>query len=78
MLGPGKYDDACTVVRESLRAKGAIIVVLDGVQGNGFSAQLTEPDMKAMPGILRDIAKEIEAGAKQMKDAPPAEAPVAP
>jgi hypothetical protein len=61
-LGPGKYDDACTALRESLHARGAIIIVMDGVQGTGFSAQLPERDMILMPHILRTLADGIEQG----------------
>lgn len=36
-LGPGKYDDLCTYVREKAKAEGAIVIVYGGERGQGFS-----------------------------------------
>lgn len=63
-LGPGRYDDLCTEVREKAQAEGAVLIVMGGRVGSGFSAQLTERDMRVVPGILRDVAQQIEDGMK--------------
>lgn len=59
--GPGKYDDLCTLVREGATADGAIVIVIGGARGNGFSVQLVHPDMvRALPDLLRAVADQIE------------------
>jgi hypothetical protein len=61
MLGAGKYDDLCTLVRESAQARGAIVMIFDGNQGGGFSVQADLEITLGLPDILRKLAKEIEA-----------------
>lgn len=64
-VGPGKYDDLCTLVREKVSAEGVIVIVLGGDRGNGFSCQFADPAMLArMPGILEDVAVEIRKDVK--------------
>lgn len=60
MLGPGKYDDICTKVREEAQAEGALIVVFSGKYGHGFSAQLALEQTLAIPALLRFLADQIE------------------
>lgn len=60
MLGPGKYDHLCTYVRKESGGDGAIIIVLNGENGNGFSCQATPETTKLLPAILRDLAGQIE------------------
>jgi hypothetical protein len=64
--GPGKYDDVATIARVATKAKGIIIIVLGGELGNGFSVQMEAPDLEIMPGILRDLADQIEKDMKVM------------
>lgn len=59
-MGPGKYDDLCTYVREEARAKGAIVIVLDGKDGPGFACQSDLPTLLEIPSILRFLADQIE------------------
>lgn len=62
-VGPGKYDDMATLVREKIKAKGGVIVmVFDGERGNGFSVQTTLEILTQLPMCLRGMAGEIEAG----------------
>lgn len=59
--GPGKYDAACTLVRDLTEAEGIILVVLRGTLGDGFSCQFVNPvDSLLLPRILREIAEQIE------------------
>ncbi len=67
--GPGKYDDLCTVVRESANAAGAIVIVLGGDQGSGFAVQTTDIAAQLkLPDLLESMARQIRldraAGAK--------------
>lgn len=59
-LGPGKYDQLCTDAREGAQAEGAILIVLNGQFGHGFSIQATAEITVALPGLLRQVAKNIE------------------
>ena len=58
-LGPGKYDDLTTQVREQTHARGVILLVFDGDKGSGFSCQTDAIVLARLPAILEDIAKEI-------------------
>jgi hypothetical protein len=65
MTGPGKYDDICTEAREAALAGCALLIILDGEHGHGFSAQFTDQAyVHRLPAILRDVAKQIERDAK--------------
>jgi hypothetical protein len=60
-LGPGKYDDLATHVREETDARLVIIAVIGGHQGGGFSVQTLDPKMMLMlPEMLRNMADMIE------------------
>jgi hypothetical protein len=63
-LGPGKYDDACTRVREEIGLAdgdrgGVIVIVIGGHHGNGFSCQADLETTLALPAILEDIARKM-------------------
>jgi hypothetical protein len=69
--GPGKYDAECARARVATDATMCLLVVLGGRRGDGFSAQIMAPDtdrppdaLRAVPGLLRQIADEIEAEQK--------------
>lgn len=69
MLGPGKYDDLCTLVREAAEAEGALVVVVGGAKGPGFSCQFPPHLLRRIPEMLRIIADDIENSAeKDMQD----------
>lgn len=59
-LGEGKYDVLCSLVRGLAKAEGAILMVLGGRLGSGFSAQLPPEAAARLPGLLREMANEIE------------------
>jgi hypothetical protein len=59
-MGPGKYDEDCTMVRERNHAEGVLIIVFGGSKGTGFSWQLSGALTLLTPQILRDVAKMIE------------------
>jgi hypothetical protein len=56
-IGPGKYDDLCTYVREKAQADGAIVIVLGGEDGGGFACQASP----AMTAELERMADQIRA-----------------
>ena len=59
-LGPGKYDDLCTEVREKAEAEGVILIVFNGNKGQGLSCQLPLKHTLAVSHILRDLVDLIE------------------
>jgi hypothetical protein len=60
-IGPGKYDDLCTMVREKAKAKGVIVIVFGGDKGGGFSCQADPLTALALPEILEQVAADIRA-----------------
>jgi hypothetical protein len=58
-LGPGKYDDLCTHVREKAKAQAAIVIVLNGERGSGFSMQAGLNETLGLPELLESIAAQI-------------------
>jgi hypothetical protein len=60
-IGPGKYDSECTIVREATEAHTAIVIVIGGTLGGGFSVQTQDQDILfKLPGMLRGLADNIE------------------
>jgi hypothetical protein len=60
-MGPGKYDDLATYVRETAQANGVAVIIIGGNKGSGFSIQNADASLtEAMPMLLRRIADEIE------------------
>lgn len=59
-LGPGKYDEECTKIREETMAGGVLLIVMKGKKGSGFSVQAPFEAILGLPAILRDTARQIE------------------
>jgi hypothetical protein len=59
-LGPGKYDDAATVVMEMTKAAGVLVMVIGGERGQGFSFQGDLELTRQIPKMLRTVADQIE------------------
>lgn len=62
--GPGKYDALCTKVREESEAQTAIVIVMNGKDGSGFSVQSVLEDSLPLAALLEHIAKELRASTK--------------
>ena len=59
--GPGKYDELASYVRERAEALAAIVIVIGGNKGSGFSVQSTGEDLTStLPKLLRGMADQIE------------------
>lgn len=65
MNGPGKYDDLCAHVREQAKARGVILIVIEGEHGNGFSAQLPAELGGTIPAALVAVAHEMAKDLRQ-------------
>ena len=63
-IGPGKYDDACSRVREEVGISdgdggGVLLIVIGGHLGNGFSCQADLQTTLALPDMLEMVAAQI-------------------
>lgn len=69
--GGGAYDTELRALLKNLRARGLVLMVVDGFKGTGFSVGV-DPDymqqwLREAPTMLRMVADEIE------RDLPPHE-----
>lgn len=72
-IGPGKYDEACTAARIATGARGVLLIVLEGNQGNGFSCQLDAKiaaRVDIIPRVLEDAARQIRQSLKNSTNLP--------
>jgi hypothetical protein len=64
-MGPGKYDDLATYVREHAEAEAVVVIVLAGNNGSGFSVQAharsAQRLQSGMARLLRQVADDIDA-----------------
>lgn len=60
-IGPGRYDELATIVRERALARGVVVIVIDGAHGHGFSVQGPTSLVRDLPTLLRKMADDIEA-----------------
>jgi hypothetical protein len=69
-LGPGIYDDLCTYlcthVRTAAKADAAIVIVLGGARGNGFSCQADAVTTARLPELLDNVAAQIRASMRSV------------
>ena len=71
MIGPGKYDDACTAARVIANAEVAIVMILNGDKGSGFSIQgslHTGLTVEGIAGFLEHIAAEMRRDAVRLRE----------
>ena len=59
MIGAGKYDAACTLIRVVTKAQGVLVIVINGYDGSGFSCQADLVTTRSIPDILENIAAQI-------------------
>jgi hypothetical protein len=68
MIGPGKYDDLCTYVREQAGIRdsgGVVLIVVGGDKGPGFCCQSDLKTMLLLPDMLEDLVEQIRADLKK-------------
>lgn len=70
-IGPGKYDDLCTHVREKAKAEGAAVIIFNGSEGSGFSVQASMRFHLVISVVLEAMACDIRKGLGQPKALPP-------
>jgi len=63
--GPGKYDELCREVQDRTNARGAIVLIFDGDQGNGFSVRAEFEIIATLPEILEQMATDIRKSRTQ-------------
>lgn len=59
MIGPGKYDDECKMLRLGTKAEAVIVIVINGRDGSGFSMQAKLPLDVDLPQLLEDVAAQM-------------------
>jgi hypothetical protein len=57
----GQYDELCTYVRKQAKARGTIVIVLNGDRGDGFSSQVPLETTFKLADLLETVAKETRA-----------------
>lgn len=63
--GPGKYDAQCTTARLATKADGAILIIVNGIAGSGFSCQAEPQVLVRLPAILESLAAQIRADIRE-------------
>jgi hypothetical protein len=63
---PGIYDDVCTFAREAVGAEAAILIIVNGTRGSGFSCQAPRYVVENLAVVLRSMADKIEADLKML------------
>lgn len=58
-IGPGKYDLECSRVREKTKAAGAVVIIVGGNKGPGFSVQADLETLRVLPEILETVAAQL-------------------
>jgi hypothetical protein len=59
-FGEGKYDQECQDARIATRAVAALLIVIEGDKGTGFSMQtVDEALLRVVPALLRQVADSI-------------------
>lgn len=63
-MGPGKYDDICTMARRQAGISdtglgAAIVIIIGGNLGSGFSCQADPATTLALPDMLENVAREM-------------------
>ena len=64
---PGKYDNLCTLVRKRAKAKAALVIVVDGEKGHGFSAQGDLQTLLGVPDMLEYVARQLRGQTRAVK-----------
>lgn len=62
-LGPGRYNDVVTEIRQRLNAAGVLLVVVDGIHGHGAPCQFTPEAKQLIIPFLHRVAELMAADA---------------
>ena len=61
-VGPGKYDDIATLVKDRAKVTGqggVIVIIIGGDKGDGFSMQADLETTIMVPELLEHVAQQI-------------------
>lgn len=65
-IGPGKFDEECTRVREATKAVACVLMVFGEEPGtSGFSVQARSDVVLNLPNLLRQMADDMEQDLKR-------------
>jgi len=66
-IGKGRYDDECTRVREATNAVACVLLVFgESPEASGFSIQVRSDLTLDLPGLLRQLANDVERDARTL------------
>lgn len=65
-IGPGKYDDVASEIRERLKADGVLLIVMNGDQGDGVAAQVTALRLFGLADMLEALAGKFREDLKDL------------
>jgi hypothetical protein len=70
-IGPGKYDDLCTLVRERVgigdkTGGGVCVIVFGGNKGPGFSVQADRATTLMLPDMLEHVARQMRGDTSKL------------
>jgi len=57
-IGPGKYDDVCTIAQQATGGN-VLLIVVNGNKGNGFSCQADLKTTLLLPEMLEYVARRL-------------------
>ena len=60
-LGGGPYEAETMALRDRIGAEGVVVIVKNGIHGDGFEVALDEGGLRALPHVLRALAAAVEA-----------------
>jgi hypothetical protein len=65
----GRYDTECESLLMELQAHAAVVMIIGGVKGGGFSVSTRDPRLTLfLPALLEDMARKIRAQNAQTPD----------
>jgi hypothetical protein len=71
-IGAGKYDDLCEFVAQQAgikdgRAGAAIVIILNGNKGHGFSCACDPRVLEILPESLETVARDLRADREKLR-----------
>jgi hypothetical protein len=67
-IGPGKYDDICSKIRQEVNAKGVVLLILGGDKGDGFSCQAEKHLLECLRLCLEQSAEAMKQDIGQIEE----------
>lgn len=66
-FGGGRYEATCASVHQSTQGRATLVIVVDGVNGTGFSVKAEAGILEKLPDFLRLTADSMDADRRRAK-----------